>query len=540
MHRTEGDNNISNLFTDGPPGTIVDAAWLNSIQEEIAGVVEGAGLQLKTQNEDDGVYGQLLSAINILTNSSYDRVINSLTDFADVVERVAANQYKIKNEYTSLFFRKISGDIVVSTMLSGGDTWGYLETNNCILLEMEQGAYFSCGDSRFYIEVNTDHTYLKNVYVKGTGSSAASIQRSFLLSADYVVFDNCRASDRLSDVSMCGFEESSTSSNNETSLFRNCKTYNLTGDNNVGYRNGFSFCYNLDKCFDDGELIVPRVEWTSSIDIFTHTPIGSATYPAVTKLNSTDIAWADPGNGDLRVYRFNGISFSSVGGVGLAIAGMAQVGLTALNSTDVAFVDAGNDDLRTYRFDTGTSTWSQVGNDLNIAGLSHPSITALNSTDIALCDENLNDLKLYRFDGTDWAQVGSGLTIAGVGTIDMCKLNGTDIAFIDGANDDLRVYRFDEDSGTWSQIGNDYNITPNIGAPAITCLNSTDVAFFDGTNGKLQFYRFDGTDWSLIGNYLTISGTSYPTMTALTDTDIAFYDATIEDLVLYRANFYPR
>jgi len=49
MHRTEGANKTAdNKFTDGPPGTTVTDDWLNAVQEEIANVIESAGLVLKT------------------------------------------------------------------------------------------------------------------------------------------------------------------------------------------------------------------------------------------------------------------------------------------------------------------------------------------------------------------------------------------------------------------------------------------------------------------------------------------------------------
>jgi hypothetical protein len=51
MHRIDADGHVSNEFDDGDPGiptqpTMVDAAWLNAVQEEIANVVEDAGITL--------------------------------------------------------------------------------------------------------------------------------------------------------------------------------------------------------------------------------------------------------------------------------------------------------------------------------------------------------------------------------------------------------------------------------------------------------------------------------------------------------------
>jgi len=64
MHRTEGTNNAANLFVDGPPGTTVEENFLNALQEEIAGVVEGAGLTLKTAATE--TRDQLLAAMRAL------------------------------------------------------------------------------------------------------------------------------------------------------------------------------------------------------------------------------------------------------------------------------------------------------------------------------------------------------------------------------------------------------------------------------------------------------------------------------------------
>ncbi len=61
MHRTEGENHSSNSFTDGPPGTTIEQNWLNAIQEEIANVIEDAGITLKTAATDS--QDQLLSAL---------------------------------------------------------------------------------------------------------------------------------------------------------------------------------------------------------------------------------------------------------------------------------------------------------------------------------------------------------------------------------------------------------------------------------------------------------------------------------------------
>ena len=63
MHRIDSDGNDNGQFREGNPqigqgGTILDAPFLNAVQEEICRVIEGAGMAL-----DKGDHTQLLTAI---------------------------------------------------------------------------------------------------------------------------------------------------------------------------------------------------------------------------------------------------------------------------------------------------------------------------------------------------------------------------------------------------------------------------------------------------------------------------------------------
>lgn len=67
MHKIDTNTAVDGSFVDknaalGVDGTVVDAAWLNSVQDEICNVVEAAG---KTLNKQDN--SQMASAIGILT-----------------------------------------------------------------------------------------------------------------------------------------------------------------------------------------------------------------------------------------------------------------------------------------------------------------------------------------------------------------------------------------------------------------------------------------------------------------------------------------
>lgn len=60
MHRTEGTNHVNNEFTDGPPATCITDDWLNAVQEELAYVIEQAGLTMDTAGTETAQ--QLLEA----------------------------------------------------------------------------------------------------------------------------------------------------------------------------------------------------------------------------------------------------------------------------------------------------------------------------------------------------------------------------------------------------------------------------------------------------------------------------------------------
>lgn len=66
MHRTEGANNDNGLFSDGPPGTVIDSDWLNSVQEELINTIEYFGGEIPSAADDsqDQLKAALIAAIH--------------------------------------------------------------------------------------------------------------------------------------------------------------------------------------------------------------------------------------------------------------------------------------------------------------------------------------------------------------------------------------------------------------------------------------------------------------------------------------------
>ena len=252
--------------------------------------------------------------------------------------------------------------------------------------------------------------------------------------------------------------------------------------------------------------------------------------PAITALNSTDIALIDATNDELRTYRLTAGTWAQVGS-GLAVAGNAQPALAALNGTDVAFIDSSNDELRTYTFNG--SVWALVGSGLAVAGVGFPALTALNGTDVAFIDSSNNELRTYTFNGSVWALVGSGLAVTSTSPT-LTALNGTDVALADPSVVGLQTYRFN--GSTWAAVGSALAIAGS-GNPAAAALNGTDIALIDDVNDLLSVYRFDGSAWVLNSTPLAFSGASAPAMTSLNGSDVAFIHSGDDLLSSYRFPF---
>lgn len=79
MHKIDTPSAVNGSFVDknvsaGVPGTVCDAKWLNSVQNEICNTIEGAGLTLDHQDNT-----QLNKAIKKIADNAVDRMVVSST-----------------------------------------------------------------------------------------------------------------------------------------------------------------------------------------------------------------------------------------------------------------------------------------------------------------------------------------------------------------------------------------------------------------------------------------------------------------------------
>jgi len=129
LHRTEGANNVGNLFADGPPGTTVEENSLNAIQEELAGAIEAAGIVLQTAATD--TRNQLAAVFALKANdagvvhTTGNESIAGIKTFSDNIV-MAGDKYVGTSLINSIFFDASSSTVINSA----NNIWNNLDSGN--------------------------------------------------------------------------------------------------------------------------------------------------------------------------------------------------------------------------------------------------------------------------------------------------------------------------------------------------------------------------------------------------------------------------
>ncbi|MBI1957008.1 MAG: hypothetical protein HYS44_00925, partial [Candidatus Niyogibacteria bacterium] len=261
------------------------------------------------------------------------------------------------------------------------------------------------------------------------------------------------------------------------------------------------------------------------------TTIANMGTPALAALSPNRVAFIDSTNLDLRVYEFNGSTWTQIGALNDIAVNINGPALAALSPNRVAFVEGTNDTLVTYEFNG--STWTQIGTGLNVGNMNAAFLAALSPNRVAFADNANADLRVYEFNGSTWTQIGTELSIANAGSAALAALSPNRVAFIDYSNDRLRVYEFN--GSTWTQIGTELNV-PNTDLLALAALSPNRVAFIDSSNDNLRVYEFNGSTWKQIGTGLNvpIGINNTPALAALSPNRVAFIDSDNDDLRVYQ------
>ena len=175
MHRIDGIGNVDGMFTEGDPlvptaPTQITGPWLNAIQEEVVGVITGAGLTL---NKADNT--QLKQALNILVPKRWGVCI-APSNVSTLADFLAASYTELDDYYTK------NGGIMYSNAIPG--EFSILFSMVVHVSEATSGSFnmLTSDDATFlYVDGVLAHTY-----TAGTGIETQAYSHS-LSTGDHVI-----------------------------------------------------------------------------------------------------------------------------------------------------------------------------------------------------------------------------------------------------------------------------------------------------------------------------------------------------------------
>jgi hypothetical protein len=227
--------------------------------------------------------------------------------------------------------------------------------------------------------------------------------------------------------------------------------------------------------------------------------------------------------GDGEVWRYNGTTWSQVGGDGLnsGWSGAGYEGVYALavyNGNLIAGLGASAQDAEVYSYN-GT-TWSKIGGDGVGSSWSAASNIELVNT-LSVYGGNLyvglgnsaGDADVWRYNGTAWLQVGGDGLNSGWASSTYENVNSMavyDNNLIVGLGDttgDAEIWTYD--GSIWTKIGGD-GLNSSFGGASgydyervrsLTVYNGNLYAATGSDTGDGDVWRYDGAAWSLVGGH---------------------------------------
>ena len=131
MHKIDTDSAVDGEFVDknsslGVEGTVVDAAWLNSVQNEICNVITTSGATLDKNSQN-----QLVTAIETISKDSVSKQVISCSE---VQETISTGLFRISEKFSldKGYFVDVNFLINVQTTSSGQAKFSLRHGSNLI------------------------------------------------------------------------------------------------------------------------------------------------------------------------------------------------------------------------------------------------------------------------------------------------------------------------------------------------------------------------------------------------------------------------
>lgn len=277
--------------------------------QEVPSTVTPADMQFRVWYDEDGLgwvdfnanqdgetvlcsyehYGTMHSKSSITSIFQVKELIYDSLTWQNAIERVSANVYKFRDDIYYIYVKYISGGYDINDILSNGDTWGVIQTNQVNNMEFESGAYINVGDTASYLDCNTEFFYGSNIGIKGIGlSGVLDATKSFYINALNITLINCWTSDRYISNTFNAFDHN-VAIPGISSSFITCKVFDNICNNLVGFNN----CDNLSNIsIYNNETItaftgIYAANNVNNLNIYDNTVSGTA---AITFFTGTNIS----------------------------------------------------------------------------------------------------------------------------------------------------------------------------------------------------------------------------------------------------------
>lgn len=249
----------------------------------------------------------------------------------------------------------------------------------------------------------------------------------------------------------------------------------------------------------------------------------------VASLSDTRIVLWDGSSKQLRVYDFNGSSWSLTATRNESL--LAGVGLARLTSTTFVLTDENYGRFQAYSISGGTI--STLGNWYYDAfSKVNPQLIGLGDNQFAKVDNSANVLVAYSFNGTTTiSQLGTEFTGAGGANARIASFTLTRVIVYDneqGNSGRFRVYDFS--GSAWTLFA---TIQVSTDVRSIAAVTSSRLVVFNDTSDSLSV--FDLVGGTLVDQTinLTISGSGLSAVARLGNTRVAWVDDTNDSLRTY-------
>jgi len=244
----------------------------------------------------------------------------------------------------------------------------------------------------------------------------------------------------------------------------------------------------------------------------------TATYTNLAKDNSGNyyVSYYGGGQASGSVQKYNGTSWSPLGGSLGITAGTATYNSLCVNSTGEVFYSfqdgANSSGLSVKKYTPGTNAWTDIGTNVSGGVVNYQNLKVIPSTGLPLAVYNSSGIKAKRYNGTAWVEVGTSPVVSGAGANHAMAIGTNDTVYVAvQVGTAYSVYKNHINAtatDAWQLVGNagfasggsSNQFTVSLAIDGSNKLYIAYRALATPDGSKASVYKYDAGSWSALGN----------------------------------------